>query len=216
MKSLIFIILILIFFSCEEKMTLNYFDNMCGDTSRFEVDTSKNSLIYSTKATNEFLSIKLLSEPSDTFFLRIDYSTDSTIKIFEYSFYKQKSVYKIYTFPVEKNGKILFNKEKQQPGDFVKVINYNKNDSYFIDKLKQNKILDFVSKKGTLVYKIGDSTHNQDIADGFTADNYTIEYSNRCKYSLKIFENITINSKKIPEAKLTLNFIKYLKEEFKF
>ena len=96
------IVLVILFnFSCDNfPVKNNYFDKICKKGSIFNADTSSSSLTYYTKETNDYLTLKRISIPSDTFFFRIEYNNGKFEKIFEYAFYKLKTSYKVYTIPV--------------------------------------------------------------------------------------------------------------------
>lgn len=208
MKSQIVIFFSLLFlFSCDDKIKENYFDKICKGQNTFRFDTSRNSDNYAINANIEYLGLTSLRNPSDTFYLRVEYSTDTVDKIFEYSFYKSKTSYKVYTFPVEfKSGKILFNKKNEDPENFAKIFSSKNRDEKFINELEKNNILEL-----PLMNNVKGYMDNYEIVDG-----YTIQYSNKCGYGIFIYYDILSKSKQFKEANSIRRFVKYLKEDFDF
>jgi len=203
MNKLIILIIVLLFNSCKDAIGPDYFDRICEENSRFKVDSSRVS--YVTEANHEYLSIRSIAIPSDTFFIRIEYSTDTTLKLFEYSFYKSRTSYKIYTFPVDNyDGRILFDKAKDTLTSFVQNIDLSGIDESFIRQLEEKNIC-----------KLPSSSSLKSYPEDWDRS-YMIEYSNKCKYSIVLFTDPFQNSKKFKEAKNLVDFLEYLKKEFNF
>jgi hypothetical protein len=69
------VVMSLLLSSCNSNVQKNYIDNLCTDSSEFHVDSSNGSLSYATITNNNYLSIKQLTFPTDTFYFRIYYAT---------------------------------------------------------------------------------------------------------------------------------------------
>lgn len=207
MKFLKILAAVIYMYSCNSgKVSTNYFDKICLKKDSFKIDTSRGSYSSSTIINDNLLNIKPISVPSDTFFFRVQSTYDTTLQIFEYSFYNSKSTYKIYKFKVNyKSGKILFNKDNDDIRKFETVFDPKKKGNDFIAQLESNNILD-----------LPDSHNIPNYPYGYGQTAFLIEYSNKCRYNIFIYNNPYQYSKKFREAKALINFLDYLKKEFCF
>lgn len=206
MKILTVLGITLIIISCNSNdVQNNYFSRICSDSLGFKIDTTRKSSTYYTIGTNDYLALKRISIPSDTFFFRIEVTRDTVLKIFEYSFYKSKETYKIYSFPLGHRNIILFDKQKDDLKNFTKYYSPSTKSQSFIAQVEANHILEL--------------QESYDI-QGYPKDEYSktflIEYSNKCKYNILVFDNPYQNSRNFKQAKYLVNFLEYLKKEFNF
>lgn len=199
---------ILMLHGCKDKYGIDYFDQICKDSLGFNVDSSTGSLAYPIKLNNKYLSLRDISYPSDTFFFRLEYSKDATLKIFEYSFYKKRTVYKTYSFPLEfpVSGRILFDNKKDRLADFTQTfISSEARDKRFIEELEMSGLLESSSNFGLSGYPPPPYVHS-----------YIVQFSNACHYGIFSLGDIVQNSKEFTEAQHFGEFLKYLKGEFGF
>lgn len=202
----ILIIIIFVFNSChDDYIKSNYFDKICINSKGFVVDSSRESWSHYTISNNDYLTLKRISTPSDTFFFRIESSIDTTLQIFEYSFYDGRSLFKIYKFPLRGDRKILFDNKRDTLKNFETIFNPFKKGRDFIAQLESNNILELPNSFNITGYP----------KDEY-ATSFLIEYSNKCRYSVFNFDNPYQNSKKFKQAKSLTNFLDYLKQEFNF
>ena len=208
MKALILLIFICTSLcSCNKFNESSYLNKGCKTISEFKTDSITNTWTNAFIENNKYLTLYNFNVPSDTFFLRIETSIRKKreVKIFEYSFYNSKSSFKIYRFPFEKSGKILFDKEKDNLKNYKTTFDSNEIGKSFTAQLKQNRILELPSPK--------------EIPDYPDEDGYSgvlISYSNKCKFKIVFYNDPESFSKYFKEAQSVVNFLAYLKQEFKF
>jgi hypothetical protein len=208
MKTVISLLATIIFFySCNNKTDeISYIDSLCYDSSKFSIDTPQGSYYYRNIINNQYLTLKPINVPSDTFFIRIEYSSRSRLKILESSYYKSNFSFKIYSFPVDSTtGKILFNKETENINDFITVYEPSKKGKDFLSQLKLNTILDLPDCQKVNGYSTELSTNS-----------VFIEYSNQCMYRMFFYCNPYANRQHFKEANSVSIFLEYLKGEFNF
>ena len=190
--------------SCRD-IERDYLDSVCDKRKIFTVDTLVGSPAFVAKMTSEFFMLKPLSLPSDTFVLRIEYETDSTTRIFQFSHFNSFANYKIYTFPVDTiNGQILFDKTINKPGDYMKEYPSSVSAKDFIGQMKKNKILD-----------LPDCDSIQGYPQSYKMS-YRLEFSNSCVYRVYDYTDPYIHRVKFKEAQSLTSFIDYLKLHFNF
>ena len=183
----------------------DYLDSICDKRKIFTVDTLVHSPAFVAKVTSEFFMLKPLSLPSDTFVLRIEYETDSTTRIFQFSHFNSFANYKIYTFPVDTiNGQILFDKTINKPGDYMKEYPSSVSAKDFIGQMKKNKILD-----------LPDCDSIQGYPQSYKMS-YRVEFSNSCVYGVYVYGDPYLHRVKFKEAQSLTSFIDYLKLHFNF
>jgi hypothetical protein len=207
-RALIFIAIfyiISIACSCTNASEKNYLEIICDKEKGFVVDTSRNSDTYKAAMVSKYFLLRPLSVPSDTFFFRIEYTTDSTYKIFQYSHYKSASEYKIYTYMIDQvDNRILFDSAKDKPEQFVKIYDPGIFDMDFIDQMKKYQILELP---------------DHELIQGYPQTDikpYRIEFSNNCGYGIYDYSDPYLYRSKFPEAKKLTDFINYLRKKSGF
>jgi len=71
--------------SCQQNKE-QYFDKICeAPAYEGKLKNTQKHVDSVTQLTNEFLNIKSINNLSDTFYLRVTYSSDAKFKILEYS-----------------------------------------------------------------------------------------------------------------------------------
>lgn len=210
MKLFTFIIVVFLFVSAcinNEEETNKYIDNLCNSQLGFKVDTpTLGFLSYAIISNNEYLAIRPINFSSDTFVLRIESASKGKLNIFEYSYDKHKSFFKIYRFPMnEKSGKILFDREKDSKEKYVTVYDSKIKGAEFLALLEKNEILELPSCEKIPGYPTE-----------IINTSVTIYYSSKCKYKMILYNNPYAFSGKFKEAKSLVNFLGYLKQEFDY
>ncbi len=193
--------------SCNDKSSkADYLNSLCTTSHNSKSDSVREYWATYLKGLHDYIGIKNISNPTDTFFFRIEYRDNKFYKIFEYSLFNLIPSHKIYVFPIEedRSGTVLFDKNKDDLKYYSKSINASKDVDFFIS-LKDNKILELPSSEQIKGYPASDYSHV-----------YLIEYSYRCKYSALLFKNPYENSNKFKQAKSLSNFLNFLKAEYKF
>ena len=130
----------LIFCSCQRDKEA-YFNTICNElnTKKSIVRTNSENAI---EQNNKYLNLNSIYIPSDTFYLRVHYSSDQKEKIFEYSFFQGKEYFKLYSFPTESSIRILFDNKVDNLRDFTTNFNSQEKGKKFFNKLYDNNILE--------------------------------------------------------------------------
>ena len=184
----------------------NYFNKICKGPKMVSLD-STNHFAKNAISSDTFRSLRPLNILSDTFFLRIEHSVDTTEYIFEYSFYNMEQSFKVYRFQFRRHSReILFDKSKDNLKNFTTDYNSSKIGHSFISALEKNDILDLPDCNSIPGYYM----------DEIFGDYYDIQYSNKCMYHFLAYGDPYKNSKNIKIAKNLTNFLDYLKREFDF
>jgi hypothetical protein len=204
---LIIIISFLFFCSCKEDKQFLYFDKICNDSLLNKVDSSRKKASYPIKANNEYLALKDIDVKSDTFFLRIEYAPDSVNRLFEFTYYKSQTTYKIYNFPIEYSGKgkIKFDNKKDKLIDYTTVFTSKEKDERFMIELEKSDLI-----------SLSHSVDIKDYPDNDYSHYYEVQFSNKCWYNFYYFGGAFENSTKFIEAKKFADFLTYLKRDFNF
>lgn len=192
----------LIIMSCKQE---HYLESICRNGKSFVKDTATGSASNVANLTSEYFKLKTLSKQSDTFYLRIDYETDSTSKIFDFSYYNAIATFKVYTFNIDSvDGRILFDRNKNIPDQFLKFYHPTFSPEDFIKTLKGNEILELPDQNTLESYPV---TYSK---------NYTIEFSNKCAYRIFSYSDPYLNRNKFLQAKKLTDFLDYLRINFEF
>jgi hypothetical protein len=200
-------LIFVLFASCQQEKN-DYLNIACNKSNDFKYEVPSYPLSYNnTQEQNKYLSIPLINKPSDTLCLRIDAGTKKdTVKIFEFKQYKAFVSFIIYKYPIGDDGRIAFNNREDNIEKFQLVFEPNKKRvNLFLNKLSENKILELPNGENIYGYD-SDSFHGW----------VSIEYANKCKYSLKDYKDPYQFSKKSNDAKNLVNFLNYLNLEFGF
>ncbi len=201
------LIIFLFFTSCKENTQFAYLENICNDTLHSKGDSIKKTTTYAIKANNDYLSLSDINNNSDTFFLRIEYSQDTVVRVFEFSYYRTKTTYKIYNFPLDHfgRGKIMFDNKKDKLMDFTTTFNSKRIDKVFMIELEKSNLIN-----------LSWSVDIKGYPDNDYRNYYQVQFSNKCKYNFYTFGGAFENSSKFMEAKQFAGFLTYLKKEFDF
>lgn len=193
--------------SCGSNVDDDYFNKICKGSENFSFLTNGRDA-KNVFSADTFRALRPLNMLSDTFFLRIDHAVDTTEYIFEYSFYKSKQTFKVFKFLYRRGteGVILFDKSKDDLKNFTTVYNFTTARESFLPTLEKNGILKLPDCDMIPDYYIAETG----------ADDYQIQYSNKCMYRLFWYGDPYLNRKNIKQAKDLTDFLDYLKSEFDF
>ncbi len=197
----------LLFTSCKDYKQFEYLDNICNNKLPINSDSLKANTSEEVKAQNIFLYLSEIKNCSDTFILRIEYSPDTVLRIFEFSYYKSQSSYKIYNYPLVKKGRgqISFDNRKDKLKDITTIFASKDIDKRFIKQFEKSNLINLSNSSFIKGYPNVEYEHY-----------YQVEYSNKCLYKFYTFGGASENRSKFIEARQFSNFLIYLKEEFNF
>ena len=190
----------LIFCSCQRDKEA-YFNSICNELNTKKRVDGNNSEI-AIEQNNKYLNLNSIYIPSDTFYLRVHYSSDQKAKIFEYSFFQGKEYFKLYSFPTESSTRILFNNKVDNLRDFTTNFNSQEKGKKFFNTLYENHILELDDTSRFKEYNEGEYLFS------------LIEISNKCNYKILVFTDPYAYRKNYPRAKYVSIFFDYLKSEF--
>jgi len=203
--AICFILFLLLSCTNQDKQN-NYLNIYCNKSSKFTIDSAGDSAgHFATQGDVDFLALKRIDKPSDTFSFRCTYGKGNEVRIFEYFNINSVSFFRIYKYPTEIRGKYLF--DKLYPDSNRYIINFNSltKGKNFLSVLETNKILELPDCQKIPVY-----------ADVEWYRSVSIEYSNKCIYRSYVYFDPYNYVNRFKEAKLLVNFLDYLKKEFDF
>jgi hypothetical protein len=208
MKRFITVLIVLIAaLSCRQTSEALYITKQCNGAGSFVIDTpAQGQTCYRVQANNDFLGFKQIANPSDTFFFRIQYGKKNTFNVFEYIACDSFQSFRLFAIPAEKRGQLLFDKEKDDIDNYVKVFDPTKKGKIFLKKMAENHILELPHTEQIKGYPDDEVFSNACI----------IEYSCKCRYKVQLYKSPRTHSSEFKEAKRLMNFVDYLSKEFGF
>jgi hypothetical protein len=193
--------------SCRQTSEALYIKNQCNGTGSFIIDTpAKAQTCYRVKANNDFLGLKQIGNPSDTFFFRIHYGGKNAARFFEYTTCDSFQAFKLFVIPAERRGRLLFDKEKDRLDNYVTVFDPAKKGKDFVKQMAENRILELPQREQIKGYP----------DDEVFTSGCIIEYSSKCRYKVQLYNSPRTYSSEFIEAKRLMNFVDYLSKEFGF
>jgi hypothetical protein len=190
--------------SCNYKK--KFYDNLCIGNEKVNVDTVSRTMTLYTLLNSRYLNLHPLSVPTDTFFVRIEYSIRDSLKIFQYSLFNNEEKFKIYKFPVlERSGIILFDKNKDNIDKFTTSYSSRLYGKGFFNEFMKSKI-----------FEMPNLQHDKSYLISAIPKSHLFEFSCKCKYGLVQYDDLKNNVDKVSGVKNILDFLEYLNKEFGF
>jgi hypothetical protein len=194
-------------FSCRQTSETTYIAKQCNGVGPFVIDTpSKGQTCYRIQSNNDFLGLKKIAQPSDTFCMRITQSKKGTLNFFEYAACDTFQSFKLFVIPVEGHGRILFDKEKDNLSNYETVFDSKQKGKDFLKKIAVNHILELPQTEQIKGYP----------DDEVASYGCSIEYSCKRKYKVQLYWSPRTYSSEFKEAKRLMDFVDYLSKEFGF
>lgn len=193
--------------ACKTPIDDSYINKTCDNLQGVKIDTSINSLSYVTSLSDQYLGMKPLIIPSDTFILRIRHETDSSVKLLEFKDYNNQYSIVVYQIPIDQESEqIVFNKSKDNITNYETRYDQISKGNKFIQQLKKNNLLILPSFRDIPGYPIYEHT----------TPTYIFEYSRFNCYKVFWYRNPYANRNRFKEAESVANFLDFLKKEFNF
>ncbi len=128
--------------ACKAPIDDSYINKICDNLQEVKMDTSINSLSYVSSVSDQYLGIKPLITPSDTFLLRIRHETDSSVKLLEFKDYNNQYSIVVYQIPIDQESQqIVFNKSMDNITNYETRYDQISKGNKFIQQLKKNNLL---------------------------------------------------------------------------